>query len=78
MTPSEQASKGANTTDVSAARKRISEILLTILTALADGGDVEAACRLAGEACTALRHIDPAIAGRFDALLHRLSRKVSW
>ena len=57
---------------------RLSEILLTGLTALAAAGDVEQACRLAGQACVMLRVSDPAASRRFDVLLHRLTRKLSW
>lgn len=57
---------------------RLSEILLTSLTALAAAGDVEQACRLAGQACVMLRVSDPAASRRFDVLLHRLTRKLNW
>lgn len=57
---------------------RVSEILLASITALATTGEVEKACRLAGEACMALRGSDPAAARRFDVLLHRLTRKLTW
>lgn len=57
---------------------RLSEILLTGLTALAAAGDVEQACRLAGQACVMLRVSDPAASRRFDVLLHRLTRKLNW
>ena len=54
------------------------EILLASLTALAATGEVENACRLAGQACVALRRVDPAGARRFDVLLHRLTPKLAW
>jgi hypothetical protein len=57
---------------------RISEILLASVSALAAAGEVETACRLAGQACVALRRTDPAAARRFDALLHRLTPKLAW
>jgi hypothetical protein len=57
---------------------RVPEILLASVTALAAAGEVEAACRLAGRACVALRATDPAAARRFDALLHRLTPKLTW
>jgi len=57
---------------------RISEILLASVIALAAAGEVETACRLAGQACVALRATDPAAARRFDALLHRLTPKLTW
>ncbi len=63
---------------VSSAIPIIPEILLESLTALADSGEVERACRLAGRACTALRISDPAVARRFDVLLHRLTPRLKW
>lgn len=54
------------------------EILITSLNALAAAGEVEAACRLAGQACVALRHSDQVSARRFDVLLHRLTPKLGW
>lgn len=57
---------------------RLSEILLTSIAALAGAGEVERACRLAGQACVALRNIDPAHARRFDVLLHRLTPTLKW
>lgn len=54
------------------------DILVTSLNALAAAGDVEAACRLAGQACVALRRTDQAAARRFDVLLHRLTPKLTW
>lgn len=50
------------------------EILLSSLEALAAAGQVDAACRLAGRACAALRNKDPADWRRFNALLHRLCK----
>ena len=57
---------------------RLAEILHASLTALAAAGEVEAACRLAGQACVALRGVDPTTARRFDVLLHRLTPKLTW
>jgi hypothetical protein len=57
---------------------RLTDILLTSLRALAEAGEVDAACRLAGQACVALRASDPAGARRFDVLLHRLTRNLAW
>lgn len=54
------------------------EILLAGLTALAEAGEAERACRLAGKACVMLRVSDPAASRRFDVLLHRLTRKLDW
>jgi hypothetical protein len=53
-------------------------ILLMSLTALAKAGEIEEACRLAGQAYVALRRIDPAAARHFDVLLHRLTPKLIW
>lgn len=78
MTLSEQASIATEATDISVPARRLSEVLLASITALASAGDVEAACRFAGQACVALRRADPVIARRFDALLHRLSSKLNW
>jgi hypothetical protein len=75
---SEQPSEAAGATDISVTTKRLSEILLASVTALAGAGEVEAACRFAGQACVTLRRTDPAIARRFNALLHRLSSKLNW
>ena len=57
---------------------RLVEILLASLAALAQTGEVDAACRLAGRACVALRATDPRAARRFDVLLHRLAPKLTW
>jgi hypothetical protein len=57
---------------------RVPEILLASVTALAAAGEVDTACRLAGQACVALRGTDPGAARRFDALLHRLTPKLTW
>lgn len=62
----------------STSRARVPEILLASITALAATGEVEKACRLAGEACVALRSTDPAAARRFDVLLHRLTPTLTW
>jgi hypothetical protein len=58
--------------------ERLPDILLRSLKLLAGAGEIEQACRLAGEACVALRKVNNPSAQRFDALLHRLSRKVPW
>jgi hypothetical protein len=57
---------------------RLVEILLASLTELAAAGRVETACRLAGQACAALRRRDRKAEHRFNALLHRLSRQLTW
>lgn len=64
--------------DGPALARRLSEILLKGVATLADAGDVETACRLAGQACVALRGADPVTARRFDVLLHRLTPKLTW
>lgn len=68
----------AGMSDTSASPARVSEILLASITALAAAGEVEKACRLAGQACVALRGTDPVAARRFDALLHRLTPTLTW
>lgn len=57
---------------------RLSEVLLESVAALAGAGEVEAACRLAARAWVILGASDPALARRFDALLHRLTPKLAW
>ena len=48
-------------------------LLLASLEQLAAAGEVEVACRLAGQACALLRLDDPRSTQRFNVLLHRLS-----
>jgi len=48
-------------------------LLLSSLEKLAAAGEVDAACRLAGQACALLRHEDPRATQRFNVLLHRLT-----
>ncbi|MGO9681299.1 MAG: hypothetical protein ACLPTZ_01565 [Beijerinckiaceae bacterium] len=62
---------------VSSGSHALVEILLTSLEALAAAGEPDAACRLAGQACAALRRGDPAAWRRFNALLHRLTKYVA-
>ncbi|MCY0149883.1 hypothetical protein OEG84_19805 [Hoeflea sp. G2-23] len=50
-------------------------LLVKSLEALASAGQVDAACRLAGQACAGLRNSDPRGWGRLNALLHRLARR---
>lgn len=52
------------------------DVLAASLEALAAAGRVEEACRLAGRACAALRRSEPAAWQRFNALLHRLTRRL--
>jgi len=56
---------------------KLVDVLADSLQALAAAGDVEGACRLAGRACVVLRH-DVRAEHRFNALLHRLCRRLSW
>ena len=63
--------------EATAGDARLPEILLTSLTALAAAGEVEQACRLAGQACAELRHTDPAAWHRFNVFLHRMIKHVS-
>lgn len=53
------------------------DILLSSLEALAAAGQADAACRLAGRACAALRNKDPSGWRRFNALLHRLCKSTA-
>ncbi len=62
----------------SVAMSRLTEILLASLTSLAAAGEVEATCRLAGQAYMALRDTDRKAARSFDVLLHRLTTKLTW
>lgn len=78
LRPGEHASKAVGVAGCSVLTKRLSEILLASVTALAGAGEVEAACRLAGQACVALRRIEAGAARRFDALLHRLTPLLTW
>jgi hypothetical protein len=68
----------ATLADSSSPARQLVEVLVASITALADAGEVDTACRLAGRACVALRTTDPAAAHRFDALLHRLTRALAW
>ena len=51
-------------------------LLLEALQKLADAGEVDAACRIAGKACGILRRTAPIAERRFNALLHRLVRRL--
>ncbi len=59
-------------------RADLSALLLQSLEELAAAGNVEMACRLAGQACMVLRRRDQGTEHRFNALLHRLARRLSW
>lgn len=78
MRASEDASNATGAADASVRMRRLAEILLASVTALAGAGEVEAACRLAGQACVTLRGTDAAAARRFDVLLHRLTPLLPW
>lgn len=56
----------------------LAKLFVSSLEALAAAGEVETACRLAGKACILLRSSDPRGARRFNALLHRLTPKLTW
>lgn len=64
--------------DVRVESRDLNAILLQSLNELAAAGRIESACRLAGQACVALRRADPTAARRFDVLLHRLTPKLTW
>ena len=51
-------------------------LLLDALQKLANTGEVDAACRIAGKACVLLRQTSPGAEQRFNALLHRLARRL--
>lgn len=51
-------------------------LLLEALQKLADAGETDAACRIAGKACVILRRPAPKDERRFNALLHRLVRRL--
>lgn len=55
--------------------RHLADILLASLKELAAAGRTEAACRLAGHACAALRHDSPAAWKSFNAFLHRFARQ---
>jgi hypothetical protein len=55
---------------------RLAEVLLSSLETLAAAGQAEAACRLAGRACAAVRQSNPAAWQRFNVFLHRMIKRV--
>lgn len=75
MIPSEH---GASPDSRLADQTKLIDLLLASLEALAATDKVEDACRLAGQACAALRQSDQAGWRRFNSLLHRLSGRLSW
>lgn len=71
MTVSESPSEAATTVDVAA----LSGLLLASLKALADAGEGEKACMIAGQACAVFRKTDADEWRRYNVLLHRLGPK---
>ena len=67
-------SEASTTTDAAA----LAPLLLEALDALADAGEVDHACRIAGRACMMLRESDPATARRLDVWLHRMIKRLDW
>ncbi len=57
-------------------QQEIIALLLDALQRLSDAGEVDAACRIAGKACVVLRRSAPNGESRFNALLHRLTRRL--
>jgi hypothetical protein len=55
----------------------LTDVLISSLEALAATGEADAACRLAGQACAALRCRDEAAWRRVNAFLHRMIKQVS-
>jgi hypothetical protein len=55
----------------------LADLLVSSLEALAKTGQVDAACRLAGHACALLRKEDQGSWRKFNALLHRLSKRTA-
>ncbi|HLS82531.1 MAG TPA: hypothetical protein VK025_14120 [Steroidobacter sp.] len=78
MSVSEGPSSAMDAPAFSASVVRVAEILRSTVNALAAAGEVEKACRLAGQAYVALKDVEPAAARQFDALLHRLTPRVNW
>lgn len=56
-------------------QEQVISLLLDALQKLADADEVDAACRIAGKACVILRPSDAKSEHRFNALLHRLTRR---
>lgn len=55
-----------------APQEAMAGLLLASLEMLARAGEVDAACRLAGEACAVVRGRDLAAWQRFNVFLHRM------
>ena len=62
-------------TPVTTPHEQVIVLLLEALQKLADASEVDTACRIAGRACAVLRRSDAKAERRFNALLHRLTRK---
>lgn len=78
MSQTGDGSKETTTASTPITVSRLTEILLASLISLAAAGQVEATCRLAGQAYMALRDTDRKAARQFDVLLHRLTAKLTW
>ena len=77
MTPELRAPGLASAQALRAAPQQgVTVLLLDALQKLADTGGVDAACRIAGKACVLLRQTSPGAEQRFNALLHRLARRL--
>jgi len=63
-------------TSITTPNEQVIVLLLDALQKLADAGEVDAACRIAGKACAVLRQSDAKSERRFNALLHRLTRRL--
>ncbi len=57
-------------------QEQVTLLLLDALQKLAEAGEADAACRIAGKACVILRGAAPRDERRFNALLHRLVRRL--
>jgi hypothetical protein len=57
-------------------QEQVIGLLLDGLQKLADTGETDAACHIAGRACAILRRASPSDERRFNALLHRLMRRL--
>ena len=59
-----------------APQQGLTVLLPDALQKLANTGEVDAACRIAGKACVLLRQTSPGTEQRFNALLHRLASRL--
>ncbi len=74
--PAESGCDDAAPAALVAPQAQVNLLLLDALQKLAGAGEVDAACRIAGKACVILRQTAPKDERRFNALLHRLVRKL--